>query len=91
MQIGFGWGKGRRVITTTYTGDALTRALAKQQTFVDHQADGAARETQQRYVDELAAWKQARVLETQTLRRENRELKRKLHMAKATLHQADPR
>lgn len=85
MQIGFGWGKGRRVIKTTYDGDRLARALEKQQRFMDSHADGAAIANQQRFVDELAAWKQARVLETQTLLRENTELKRKLRMAKADL------
>jgi hypothetical protein len=35
QQIGFGWGKGRRVIKTFIAGEALTRALAKQQRFVD--------------------------------------------------------
>jgi len=34
-QLGFGWGKGRRVIKTIIAGEALTRALAKQQTWVD--------------------------------------------------------
>jgi hypothetical protein len=35
QQLGFGWGKGRRVIKTTIAGDALARALAKQQRWVD--------------------------------------------------------
>lgn len=35
MQLGFGWGKGRRVIKTTIAGEALTRALARQQRWVD--------------------------------------------------------
>lgn len=34
-QLGFGWGRGRRVIKTTLAGETLTRALAKQQRFVD--------------------------------------------------------
>jgi hypothetical protein len=35
-QLGFGWGKGRRVIKTTIAGEALTRALRKkQQRWVD--------------------------------------------------------
>jgi hypothetical protein len=28
-QLGFGWGRGRRVITTQIAGAALTRALAR--------------------------------------------------------------
>lgn len=31
MQIGFGWGKGRRVIKTTIAGAGLREALARQQ------------------------------------------------------------
>jgi hypothetical protein len=36
-QLGFGWGRGRRVIKTTVTGEALTRALERQQRWVDRQ------------------------------------------------------
>lgn len=35
MQLGFGWGKGRRVIKTTIAHDELPAALAKHQAWVD--------------------------------------------------------
>jgi hypothetical protein len=34
-QLGFGWGRGRHVIKTVVTGEALTRALERQQRWVD--------------------------------------------------------
>jgi len=34
-QLGFGWGKGRRVIKTLIAGEALRRALERHQRWVD--------------------------------------------------------
>ena len=33
-QLGFGWGRGRRVIKTVYAGDRLQAALARQRQWV---------------------------------------------------------
>jgi hypothetical protein len=42
-QLGFGWGRGRRVIKTTIAGATLTRALEKQQRWVDRLTDPTVR------------------------------------------------
>jgi hypothetical protein len=75
-QAGLGWGKGRpRVIKTIVRGDALTRALARQQDWVDYHE---AREALQDH-------KAFRAEETAALQAENRTLRRRLRMAKADL------
>jgi len=37
VQLGLGWGKGRRVIKTIVAGETLTRALERHQRWVDRQ------------------------------------------------------
>jgi hypothetical protein len=69
-QLGFGWGKGRRVIKTIIAGEALTRALEKQQRFVD-----TAKDTSRTVVD-------SRSLRLQRARWRAD----KLRMAKASVH-----
>jgi hypothetical protein len=81
---GFGWGKGRpRVIKTIIRDDALTRALAKQQAFVDAQTPRETFEAQRT----LLLHRRARAFELDTLKREHAALEKtrafRLRMAKA--------
>jgi hypothetical protein len=46
-QLGFGFGKGRRVIKTIITGDALERALTKQQRWFERHVIAEARSTRE--------------------------------------------
>jgi hypothetical protein len=78
QQLGFGFGKGRRVIKTTIAGDDLTYALEKQDRFYRHQ--------QAQFTALYDEWKRALARDLQTLRTENAMLRRRrLLMAKATL------
>ena len=79
MQLGFGWGKGRRVIKTVIAGEALTRALAKPQAWVDAQTHQPAD------VAYLEAHRRDRAAALVTLTREHAILRARLRMAKASL------
>lgn len=65
------------MIKTTIAGDDLTHALAKQQRYFRQHVGGA--------LETLQDFKYAQARKTETLRRENTELKERLRMAKASL------
>ena len=48
-QLGFGWGKGRRVIKTIIAGETLTRALERQQRYVDELGDAHVHTSRELY------------------------------------------
>ena len=75
MQLGFGWGKGRRVIKTIIRDDALIRALDRHQDWVD-----AHRDDDTRALDD---YRQTRTDALEALRRTNVSLRGRLRMAKA--------
>ena len=70
------------MIKTTIAGEALTVALERQQRFFRQHGEDAG--------DELQDLKRAQLRETDTLKRENTDLQRRLRMAKAGLRSETP-
>ena len=91
-QLGFGWGKGRRVIKTIIQGGDVARALEKHQQWVDaHPDERPDVDLLQPIADVkaerfLRTHKRALAYERELLQRENATLRRRARMAKADLH-----